>query len=45
MAKKRITFYLDSDIHDEFKNLCDKNAVVMSKKVQMLIEKSLKEEK
>ncbi len=44
MGKKRITFYLDSKIHNKFKKLCEKNGIVMSKKVQMLIEAYCKKE-
>ncbi len=44
MGKKRITFYLDSEVHDKFKQLCEKNGTIMSKKVQKLIEESVKKE-
>ena len=42
MAKKRITFYVDSETHDKFKNLCEKNGSVMSKKIQMLMIEEIK---
>jgi antitoxin component of RelBE/YafQ-DinJ toxin-antitoxin module len=44
MDKKRITFYIESTVHGEFKKLCQKKGLVMSKKVQMLIEESIKKE-
>lgn len=42
MGKKRITFYIDAKTHDNFKRLCKKKGTVMSKKVEMLIKKSIK---
>ena len=44
MGKKRITFYLDSNIHSKFKKLCEARGIIMSKKIQMLVESILKKE-
>ena len=45
MAKKRITFYLDSSVHDKFKKNCEKKGLVMSKRIQKLIEEEIKNDK
>ena len=45
MNKKRITFYLSTNLHEEFKNFCEKRGIVMSKKIGMLIEEEIKNEK
>lgn len=38
MAKKPVTFSIDSEIYKKFQDICDKEGMSYSKKVQTLIE-------
>lgn len=42
MGKKRVTLFVDSDTYDEFKEFCDKNGLVLSKRFEMFMEEELK---
>ena len=42
MGKKRITFYIYSELHDKFKKVCEKNGIVMSRKIEMLMDEYVK---
>lgn len=44
MCKKRAIFYIDSEIHNNFKKICDKRGIIMSRKVQILIEEYVKQD-
>ena len=40
--KKRVTLYVDVKIYDEYKEFCDSNSMVISKKIEHLIFNDLK---
>ena len=42
MGKKRVIFYIDPEVHNNFKKICDERGIIMSRKVQMLIEEHIK---
>ena len=45
MAKKKVTLSLDSKTYDEFKEYCNKNAIMLSKKIEIWIKNFLDEAK
>lgn len=42
MVKKPVTFSIDSEIYEKFQNICDKESMSYSKKVQALIDSFIK---
>lgn len=42
MANKKVTLSLDSKVYDEFRKYCDKNAIMLSRKIEIWIEEFLK---
>lgn len=42
--KERVTFYIDSTTHKDFKEYCNKKGYVMSKRVEFLLRDAIKEE-
>lgn len=42
MTKKTITLSIDSKIYEEFQQICDKEGMSYSKKIQTLVEKFIK---
>ena len=42
MTKKRVTLFVEADVYDKFKEFCDKNGLVLSKKFEMFMEGELK---
>ena len=49
MVKKKVTLSLDSKTYGEFRNYCDENAILLSKKIELWIidfmQRNKKEEK
>jgi hypothetical protein len=42
---KKITLSIDSDTYSEFQEYCEKNAIMLSRKIEIWIENFLKEVK
>ncbi len=45
MGKKRVTLFVESEIYDKFKEYCDKNGLVLSKRFERFMEEGLKKKK
>ena len=45
MAKKRVTLFVESAIYDKFKEYCDKQGLVLSKRFERFMEEELKKRK
>ncbi len=46
MAQKNVTLSLDENIYDNYKDFCKKNAIALSRSIEVFMEaKSKKEEK
>lgn len=45
MGKKRVTLFVESEIYDKFKEYCDKNGLVLSKRFERFMEGELKNKK
>lgn len=43
MNKKRVTFYIDSSIYDEYRKQCKQECFTISRRVENLIKKDLNE--
>jgi len=43
--KKKVTLSIDSKIYDEFKEYCEENAIMLSKKIELWIKEFLLSEK
>jgi len=43
MSKKKVTLSIDEKIYDRYREYCEKNALMLSKKVELFMEKELKE--
>jgi len=43
--KKKVTLSLDSDIYGRFQDYCEENAIMLSRKIEIYIEKELEEKK
>jgi len=43
MAKKKVTLSIDEKTYDRYRGYCEKNAIMLSKKVELFMEKELKE--
>jgi len=44
MTKKRVTLFVDSEVYENFKKVCDKNGWVISKQFENFMKKEVKEE-
>jgi len=42
--RKKVTLSLDSGIYDEFRDFCEENDIMVSKRIERLIKKHLEEE-
>ncbi|MFW5846713.1 MAG: DUF6364 family protein [Nanoarchaeota archaeon] len=40
---KKVTLSIDSDVYENFKKYCDENAIMLSKKIEIFMNKYLKE--
>lgn len=45
MAKKKVTLSIDDKVYDKYKDYCEKNALMLSKKVELFMENELSEKK
>ncbi len=45
MVKKRVTLFVESTIYDRFKEYCDKQGLVLSKRFEIFMEEELKKRK
>ncbi len=45
MGKKKVTLSIESKVYDEFKNYCDTNAIMLSKKIELYMQDLLKHKK
>ncbi|MDO8622879.1 MAG: hypothetical protein Q7R52_01430 [archaeon] len=43
--QKRVTLSIDSKVYEEFQNFCEKNDIIVSKRVERLMNKELEENK
>jgi hypothetical protein len=43
MTNKKVTLSLDSKTYDEFKDYCNENAIMLSKKIELWIKNFLEE--
>ena len=43
--KKKVTLSIESKTYEEFQKLCNENAIMLSRKIELWIEGFLKEEK
>lgn len=44
MAKKRVTLFVDSEVYENFKKVCDKKGWVISKQFENFMGKEVKKE-
>jgi len=42
MPKKKVTLSIDSKVYDKYKDHCEKNAIMLSKKVELFMDDELK---
>ena len=42
MSKKKVTLSVESRIYDEFKKYCEDNAIMLSKRIEMEMQKIMK---
>ena len=45
MARKKVTLSIDSGVYDSFRQFCDDNAIMLSKKVELVMKDIMKEAK
>jgi len=45
MGKKRVTLFVESEIYDKFKEYCDKQGLVLSKRFERFMEEELNKNK
>ena len=45
MVRKTVALSLDEEIYDNYKEYCEKNAIILSRKVDSFMESELREEK
>lgn len=43
--KKKVTISLDSKIYDKFREYCDENAIMLSKKIELWLKEFLEQNK
>jgi len=44
-GKKKVTLSIDSDIYDSYREYCEENAIMLSKKVELFMKRELEDEK
>ena len=44
-TKKKVTLSIDSEIYNEFQKYCEKNAIMLSKKIELFMKELLEESK
>ena len=45
MGNQKVTLSIDKDVYKKFKKFCDENAIMLSKKVEIIMRKIMKDEK
>ncbi len=40
--KKKVTLSIDSQIYDKYRDYCEENAIMLSKKIELYMKKELK---
>jgi hypothetical protein len=45
IKKKKVTFSIDAKIYDSYREFCEKNAFLLSKKIEIYMREELKNEK
>jgi len=45
MGKKRVTLFVDSEIYEKYKQYCEKNGLILSKRFEIFMENELKKQK
>jgi hypothetical protein len=45
MSKKKVTLSVDSEVYDKFKDYCEENAIMLSKKIEIFMKKLVEDEK
>ena len=43
--KKKVTLSVDAKIYDSFKDYCEKNAIMLSKRIELMMKELLEEDK
>jgi hypothetical protein len=43
--KKKVTLSLDDKVYKNFQNFCEENAIMLSKKVEIIMKKIMEDEK
>jgi len=43
--KKKVTLSIDSKVYKEFQEFCEKNAIMLSRKIELIMEGIMKEDK
>ena len=43
MPKKKVTLSIDSGIYDSFQRYCEKNAIMLSKRIEIFMKEQLEE--
>ncbi len=43
--KKKVTLSLEADVYEEFQDFCEKNAIMLSKKIELAIKDILEKNK
>jgi len=43
LGKKKVTLSIDSKVYDSYKEYCEKNAILLSKKIELFMKKELDE--
>jgi len=42
MKKKRVTLFVDSEIYEKYKQYCERNGLILSKRFEIFMEDELK---
>jgi phage/plasmid-associated DNA primase len=45
MARKNVTISLEESVYEKYQEYCKKNAIALSRSIELFMEKKLKEEK
>ena len=45
MPKKKVTLSIDSKIYDKYKQYCEDNAIMLSKKIELFMKKEIEDDK
>lgn len=45
MAKKKVTLSIESKVYTDFQKYCEENAIMLSKKIEIVIKRLMEKEK